>query len=235
MRAVRRAVIGRRFLATAAVGALALVAAGAATAENYRFGRTHIDDSTAASVTLKPTDFPAAWRLHGGRTAPDETPITASCNGYRPRLSDLVVTGDAASVFTDPRHSIDVRSRVELFESAKMARADFARQQPLLTARCGPVVERERHLDVVGTYRNLGRWPCGCDDSEAVSFEVVSPRTASVHLVFVVTTIRFGRVEATVTTTVGTGVAADPAALHAAAEVEQAALESLRFRLVHTS
>ena len=235
MRAVRRVVIGRRFLAAVVAGVLALVAAGAASAENYRFDRTHIDDSTAASVALKPTDFPAAWRLHGGRTAPDETPSTASCGGYTPKLSDLVVTGDAASAYTDPRHSIDVRSRVDLFGTAKMARADFARQKPLLTARCGPIVARERHLDVVGAYRNLGRWPCGCDDSETVSFEVVSPRTPSVHLVFVVTTIRFGRVEATVTTAVGTGVAADPAALHAAAELEQTALEALRFRLVHTS
>jgi hypothetical protein len=224
----------RRLAAAAALAALALLAARTASAENYRFLRTHIDDRAAASVTLKPTDFPAAWRLAGGPTAPDETPSTVSCNGYRPRLSDLVVTGDAASAFADPRHSVDVRSRVDLFTSAKMARADFARQKPLLTARCGAVVAKERHLDVVGAFRNLGRWPCGCDDSEAVSFEVVSPRTASVHLVFVVTTIRFGRVEATVTTAVGTGVAADPAALHAAADVEQTALDALRFRLVHT-
>ena len=84
---------------------VALLVCAAAYAENYTYKRTKAGDADVASMILRKTDFPAQFRLTGGRGAPDETPNTDSCNGYTPKERDLVVVGDAASTFHNANRS----------------------------------------------------------------------------------------------------------------------------------
>lgn len=189
--------------AAALVAALVLVlfVCGAAYAENYTFKRTTSGDAVVGAITLRKADFPAQFRLTGGRVKPDETPNTDTCNGYLPKERDLVVAGDAESRFHDGARSVLVDSQVVLFQSTAMAAADVQRGLRLLTPTCQTQMARQEHVKLVA-YSLLGRPKCSCEFGVSVVFET---KTSHPHLddLMLVTAVRKGRFEATVITDVG--------------------------------
>ena len=219
-------------LAAAAALALVLLACGAAYADNYRYQRTAAGDGAAGSVTLRKGDFPAQFRLTGGRVKPDETPNTDSCNGYIPKQNDLVVTGDAESRFHDSAHSLVVDSQVELFESTAMAATDVQRGERMLTPTCQSQAAKQEHVKLVH-YSLLGRPKCSCDFAISAMFETRSPQP-NLDQLFILTAVRKGPYEATVLTLVGkstTDAQGARAALTTALAVQGTALKTMLSRL----
>jgi hypothetical protein len=179
---------------------LGLVLAGAALADNYKFQRMRGDDALAAAIAVKAADAPAGLKLTGGPTKPDETPDTDSCNGKQPKESDLVVTGAAASDYSG--RAVSVHSEVQLFKTVAMATTDDRRQMPFLRSPlCGLQTAKQHHLKLLN-YIPLGPARCACDDSESISFEIPTKKT-NIHVFFVYTAMRRGRVEVTILTGVG--------------------------------
>lgn len=209
-----------------------LVACGAALGDNYMYKRTAADDAAAASVTLKPTDFPAQLRLSGGPVKPDETASTDSCNGYRPRESDLVVSGDAESRFHDSTRSIVVDSQAQLFQTATMAATDVRRGQRMLSPACQAQEAKQEHVKLV-SYSILGHPHCACNFGISAMFEAKTPHPG-LDTLSIITAVRKGRVEASVITTVGKSTAdaqSGQTALQTALAVQGLAVKALFARL----
>ena len=184
--------------------ALVLALCGTALADNYTYQRIPRDNAAAAAITVRAADLPKQLGLTGGRVKPDETPNSDSCNGYHPRSSDLVVTGDAETRYTDHR-TLTVDSQVSLLKTAAMAAADVKRELPLLSSACSKQVARQEHVKLF-SYRMLGPARCPCDDS--LSFLMETPtKNPAVHLLMIVTVMRRGRIEASVMTGVGKSTA----------------------------
>jgi hypothetical protein len=193
-------VTSKRALCSAVTLLVGLALAGAALADNYKFHRFPGDDALAAAIVVKEADAPTGLKLTGGPTKPDETPNTDSCNGKLPKESDLTVTGDAATDYTGK--AVEVHSQVQLFKTAAMAATDVRRQMPMLRSpACGLETAKRHHLELL-SYTPLGRARCACDDSESISFETPTKK-ANLHVFFIFTAMRRGRVEATIMTGVG--------------------------------
>lgn len=225
-----------RFSSRLVVGAISLVVVltlcAAAFADNYTYKRTAADDDAAASVTLRKTDFPAQLRLTGGRVKPDETPSNDSCNGYRPKESDLVVSGDAESRFHDSTRSIVVDSQAQLFRTAAMAATDVRRGQPMLSSACQAQAAKQEHVKLV-SYSNLGHPRCSCDFGVSVMLEAKTSHPG-LDTLSILTAVRKGRVEASVITTVGKSTAntqSGETAVQTALAVQGLALKALFARL----
>lgn len=180
---------------------LVVLRCGAARADNYTYKRTRSDDARVGSMTLRKADLPATLGLTGGRIKPDETSNNDSCNGYIPKQSDLIVTGDAESRFLNGSRSIVVDSEVEVFQTSGMAATDVQRGKPMLTPACEAQSARQGHIKLV-SYKLLGRPQCSCDFAFSAMLETKSSHP-NLDLLFVITGIRKGRFEATVFTTVG--------------------------------
>lgn len=216
-------------IAAAAV-LLVLAFCGAALADNYTYQRTGADDARAAGVTLKAHDFPAQLHFAGGAVKPDETPDTESCNGYRPKESDLVVSGDAETRFHNPNSSVGVDSQVEILKTSAMAATDVKRSKRMLSVACQVQAAKQDHIKLV-SYVPMGAARCGCSFSESFAFET---KTASAHVdhLFVVTVMRKARAEATVLTIVGKSTAdTQGAALRDALAVQGLAVKAVAARL----
>lgn len=181
--------------------AVALLVCGVAQADNYTYKRTRSGDSMVGSMTLRKSDFPAQLRLIGGRVKPDETPSADSCNGYVPKESDLVVTGDAESRFHDSAKTMVVDSEVSSFESSAMAATDVLRGKRMLAPACQVQAAKQEHVKLV-SYKILGRPSCSCNFSVSVMLEAKTSNP-KLNLLLIITAVRKGRLEATVTTTVG--------------------------------
>jgi hypothetical protein len=112
---------------TALLSAIALVVAGVAAAENYRYKIVARDKATANTVVLKRTDLGGLTGWTGGSVKPDRTPETESdrCNGYLPKQSDLVVTGDAETKYSFRGTTID--TQVQLLRTSAMVTTDWQR------------------------------------------------------------------------------------------------------------
>jgi hypothetical protein len=177
-----------------------LALCGTALADNYDYQRVPRDNAAAAAITIRAADLPKQLRLTGGRIKPDETPNSDSCNGYRPKAADLIVTGDAETRYTDHR-AITVDSQVEFLKTATMAAEDVKRQLPLLAAACSKQVAAQEHVKLF-SYKVLGPARCPCDDSLSLVIETATKNPA-VHLLMIVTVMRRGRIEASVMTGVG--------------------------------
>jgi hypothetical protein len=110
----------------AAVLAAAAVTAGAALADTDRkqIKLTAADQAAARAALIRRSDLPGAWL--GGRIKPDLSQ-TPTCRDYRPKQSDLVLTGIAESSFTrrDGRWYVD--SRAHMVRTARMLRLDWQR------------------------------------------------------------------------------------------------------------
>jgi len=184
---------------------VALSVCAAAYAENYTYKRTTAGDATAASMILRKADFPAQFRLTGGRGKPDETGNTDSCNGYTPKERDLVVVGDAESTFHNANRSVVVDSQVAMFQTEAMAAADVQRSLRMITPACQAQAAKEEHVKLV-RYALLGHPNCTCDYAVSALLET---KTAHVGLdnLMIVTFIRRGRYEATLFTNVGKSTA----------------------------
>lgn len=222
----RRTIVG----ALALAGVLALC--GTAFADNYAYKRTAADDAAAAAATLQKTDFPTQLRLTGGRVKPDETPNNDSCNGYRPKESDLVVSGDAETRFHDSTRSIVVDSQTELFRTTTMAATDVKRGQRMLTPACQAQAATQEHVKLV-SYSVLGRPKCTCNFGVSVMFEAKTTHTG-LDTLSILTVVRKGRVEASVITTVGKSTASTQSgenALQTALAVQGVAVKALFARL----
>jgi len=184
---------------------VALSVCAAAYAENYTYKRTTAGDATVASMILRKADFPAQFRLTGGRGKPDETGNTDSCNGYTPKERDLVVVGDAESTFHNANRSVVVDSQVAMFQTEAMAAADVQRSLRMITPACQAQAAKEEHVKLV-RYALLGHPNCTCDYAVSALLET---KTAHVGLdnLMIVTFIRRGRYEATLFTNVGKSTA----------------------------
>lgn len=201
MRRGGRSVTTKQAVCSAAAATLLVLAlCGAALADNYQFDRVPGDDAAAAAIAVKATDAPTGLKLTGGPTKPDETPTTDSCNGIRPKESDLVVTGAAATDLS--ARAVSVHSEVELFKTTAMAATDDRRQMPMLrSAACGFQQAKQHHLKLI-YFKPLGRARCLCDDSESITFEIPTKK-AGLHVVYLYTAMRRGRTEVTILTGVG--------------------------------
>jgi len=184
---------------------VALSVCAAAYAENYTYKRTTAGDATVASMILRKADFPAQFRLTGGRGKPDETGNTDSCNGYTPKERDLVVVGDAESTFHNANRSVVVDSQVAMFQTEAMAAADVQRSLRMITPACQAQAAKEEHVKLV-RYALLGHPNCTCDYAVSALLET---KTAHVGLdnLMIVTFIRRGQYEATLFTNVGKSTA----------------------------
>jgi hypothetical protein len=94
--------------------------------ESFRINAA--DQAAAASALVKRTDLRSNvgvphWR--GGRVRPDSSP-NPTCPNYHPDLSVFVVTGDAASRWTDAPYG--VFSEIEVLQSAEMVRREWKAQ-----------------------------------------------------------------------------------------------------------
>jgi len=192
----------RRAAASAAAIGLVLALCGAAVADNYSYHRTARDDATAAAIAVKGTDLPAAFRLAGGRVKPDESASTDTCNGYSPKESDLVVTGDAATRYSNKAAGVlAVYSEVQLMKTTAMAATDVSRGVRMLSRTCSMQQVKSEHLELV-SYKSLGRATCACDFSDSITFETAT-KSSAINTLWVFTVMRHGRIEASVITAVG--------------------------------
>jgi len=78
----------------------------------------------AVSALLRQNDFGAGWR--GGQSKPD--PLgSPDCPGFNPKESDLTVTGHADAKFVFQQGAVELDQDVQVLETAKAVRTDFAR------------------------------------------------------------------------------------------------------------
>jgi hypothetical protein len=217
-------------LAVALAALVALLLCGAALADNYAYKRTAADDAKAASVALKVRDFPAQLRLAGGAVKPDETPDNESCNGYQPKESDLVVSGDAETRFQTHDGSVAVDSQIEILKTSAMAATDVARSKRMLSVACQLQAAKQDHVKLV-SYVPMGAARCSCAFSASFAFETKTVKAGLDHL-FVVTVMRKGRAEATVLTLIGKSTSdTQNAALRDALAVQNFAVKAVAARL----
>jgi hypothetical protein len=111
----------------AAVLAAAAVTAGAAFADTGRkqIKLTAADQAAARAALVRRSDLPGAPWL-GGRIKPDLSQ-TSTCRDYRPKQSDLVLTGIAESSFTRRDGRWYVNSGVQMVRTTRMLRLDWQR------------------------------------------------------------------------------------------------------------
>jgi hypothetical protein len=113
----------------AAVVAAAAVMAGAAFADTGRkqIKLTAADQAAARAALVRRSDLPGTPWL-GGRDKPDLSQASApACRDYRPKLSDVVLTGIAESSFTRRDGRWYVNSAVQMVRTARMLRLDWQR------------------------------------------------------------------------------------------------------------
>ena len=224
---------GRRATVASALLALALVVCSAALAENYRYMRTARDSALAASMLLRKADFPSQLGLSGGRVTPAETASNDLCDGAQPKQSDLVITGDAETRFSNAAAGIiEIDSEIQAFKTVAMARTDFARQLPFLNARCGAQLMKQEHVTLITPWHvAVKRTGCLCDEMATITFESASPRE-DLHLLWIISGVRRGRFEAMVLTTVGKSTSdTQHAAENAALGLHARSLEAVGLRL----
>jgi hypothetical protein len=119
---------GRLTIGVLAVFTAALAVATSAAAENYQFKIVAKDAATATHVVLQRSDLGGLTGWTGGKVAPDRTPETEKdrCNGYLPKQSDLVVTGDAATTFRLAGAAV-IHTEVSLLQTPAMVATDWQR------------------------------------------------------------------------------------------------------------
>ena len=109
---------------SAAFATLLVVVAGAAAGSpgKQKVELNAADQAAARAVVLRRSDLRSGWT--GGRIKPDLSG-GVSCPSYHPKVSDLVVTGAAASEFRAT--GIAFVNEVEVFRTAAMVSRDWRR------------------------------------------------------------------------------------------------------------
>ena len=87
---------------------------------------TAADQALARSVVLKVSDLGSASSWRGG-ISPAETSQPRSCPNFHPRQSDLVITGDVQSDFTQVTGSLQYHDEAQIMRNSKMVRLDWNR------------------------------------------------------------------------------------------------------------
>ena len=109
---------------------------GAATAfasgNNYALKLTSADQGVARAIAIRRADLRPATHWSGGLTKPDLS--TATCAGYRPKTSDLVISGAAESDWTRPDRILG--NQVEIFQTTQMMELDWKRAVSLAGVTC---------------------------------------------------------------------------------------------------
>ena len=114
----------RRWAGTAAAATLLVGVAGAAAGGpgKQKIELNAADQAAARAVVLRGSDLGSGWT--GGRIKPDLS-SQVSCPSYHPKVSDLVVTGAAASQFRGT--GLVLANEVEIFRTAAMVDRDWRR------------------------------------------------------------------------------------------------------------
>ncbi len=121
------------------------------------------DQARARRIGLKPSDFPAGW------VSFDPFPPLFACGGFRPKLSDLTVTGEFES--TMGTEQAIAGSRVSLYADEAQARSALRREARLEAARC---IANDARSDGA-TIRQVG----------AIQFQSLGAETRAFRLVLV--------------------------------------------------
>jgi hypothetical protein len=124
-----------------AMAAVALAAVGLAADTDPRKRLTAADKAKAASMILRPSDFPAGWR-RSALTPSDTSDL--SCPGYSPKQSDLVLTGEAMAEFTGPQGLPSISSVANVYRTRREAGLAWARSvTPALVPCAARTFEQE--------------------------------------------------------------------------------------------
>jgi hypothetical protein len=125
-----------RFLVAAGAACLGLLAwTGTATADNYRYQIVPADHAAATQAVLKRSDLMVATGWTGGLTKPDRSGNTITCHGRKPKLSDIVVTGDAQSVLSYKGGGGIVTSS-SVYRTVKMLDTSWGREVAAVDLAC---------------------------------------------------------------------------------------------------
>ncbi len=118
-----RGALVRKAPGTGLVCAFSLIFVGSALAlERVPFKANPADQAGAKAAVVKRADLGAGWR--GGATKVDLS-ADSGCPDWKPKQSDLRVTGAAASRFVAT--GLVIKSEVHVFQSAAMVRLDWQR------------------------------------------------------------------------------------------------------------
>jgi hypothetical protein len=156
-----------------AVMAAVAVTAGGAFADTGRkqLELTAPDQAAARAALIRRSDLPGAPWL-GGRVKPDLSQAP-TCRDYRPKQSDLVLTGIAESSFTrrDGRWYVD--SGVQMVRTARMLRLDW--QRAVMAPRAIRCHRREiaKRISRDGLLVSFGRIPFPHLTRYAVEFRAI--------------------------------------------------------------
>jgi hypothetical protein len=112
----------RAGMAALAIGLVVVAGAAASGPGKQKIELNAADQASARAVVLRRSDLGAGWT--GGRIKPDLT-SQVTCASYHPKVSDLVVTGAAASQFRGT--GIALVNEVEVFRTAAMVDRDWRR------------------------------------------------------------------------------------------------------------
>lgn len=126
-----RASFSARLCATVAAALACLFVSAAAAADGYRYKNVAADRAAASRIVLRLADIgsPTEWSARPGIAAGSPVPRgESSCPGPAPKLSDLVVTGDALSQFQSVGGLLYVSSIAQVFETSKMLEASWRRE-----------------------------------------------------------------------------------------------------------
>jgi hypothetical protein len=165
---------------------LALVTAASAAAENYQYKIVAKDKAAAAAVALKRSDLPGLAGWTGGSVRPDRTPQTNAdrCNGYLPKQSDLVVTGDAETKYRLQTTTID--TQVQLLRTPAMVATDWHRSIEIPDYVACARQQFEGKLPKSEHFISLTKLSYSTFGTKSVAYRVLFDVTAGGHTVRVV-------------------------------------------------
>jgi hypothetical protein len=126
---------GRWFVFVPVLVIVSLVLAGAAGAVDGRIQLSASGQSAARAAVIKRADLGAAGGWVGGVTQPDLSQ-TLKCPSYRPKQSDLIVIGAAASTWKNS--GLQLYSVAQVLRTPEMVRLDW--QRTVLDPRVLPCV-----------------------------------------------------------------------------------------------
>jgi hypothetical protein len=108
----------------AVLALIVVAAAGAGTTPPRRY--TAADQALARSLVLRQSDVGSASLWHGGMEKPSASGAP-SCPGYHPDESDLPITGDAESTYSNQAAGVEYDSEAQILQTAKMVELDWQR------------------------------------------------------------------------------------------------------------
>jgi hypothetical protein len=157
----------------AAVFTAALVLAPGAAAENYQYKIVPKDKAAAAAAVLKRGDLNGLPGWTGGAVPPDRTAETNAdrCNGYLPKQSDLVVTGDAETKYSLQGTTID--TQIQLLRTPAMVATDWHRSIEIPDYVSCAKEQFQKQLPKTERFVSLTRLPYSTFGTKSVAFRTL--------------------------------------------------------------